>query len=140
VVFGSDDGFVYRLAGDGKMVWKFKTGGKVQAGIAVSKDEDFLYAASMDGNLYALYPELGEEKWRVQTAGPIRASPMLDSEARIYVGSRDHNLYAVDTAGGDLLWRLDLGCEIDSTAAVVADRGLVVGSDDGVVHVFKEMQ
>ncbi len=137
VVFGSDDGFIYRLAPLGGVRWKFRTFGPVRAGIAVSDDEMTIYSASMDGVVHALDSKTGKELWRLETAGAIQASPMLDSEGRLYVGSHDHHLYAVDASSGTILWRVDLESEIDSTATIAAGKKLVVGCDDGTVHVLE---
>lgn len=65
VVFvGSDDHHMYSLArSDGKVEWKFKTGGKVQSTAAVSHDGQTIYFGSNDGNLYALQANDGKLKW-----------------------------------------------------------------------------
>ena len=138
MVFGSDDGYVYRLAPKGGTRWKFKTGGPVRSGIAVAPGEKTLFVASMDGTLFGLDAATGKQNWRVDTAGPIRASPMLDSNGTIYIGSRDHHLYAIDSADGEIVWRIDLGSQIDSTAAIASGRKLIIGSDDGTVRILEE--
>lgn len=138
VVVGSDDGRIYRLAQRGGMRWKTETGGPVRAGFAVDVEQDRVYAASMDGHLYALDLEDGRVIWRVRTGGPLRASPLLDVAGRIYIGSRDHHLYAMDASSGEIVWRIDLGAEIDSSAALIEGGRLVVGCDDGGVRVVEE--
>ncbi len=138
VVVGSDDGHIYRLAPRGGMRWKTETKGPVRAGFAVDVEQKRVFAASMDGHLYALGLEDGRVIWKVQTGGPLRASPLLDVAGRIYIGSRDHHLYAMDASSGEIIWRLDLGADIDSSAALISDGKLVVGCDDGGVRVVEE--
>ncbi len=140
VVFGSDDSFVYKLTPLGGARWKFKTKGPVRSGVAVSEDLKTLYITSMDGSVYAIDSSTGKERWHVATGGPIRASPMLDSNGMLYVGSRDHHLYAINGLSGDIKWRIDLGAEIDSTAAIAVGRKLLIGADDGAIRVLEEVQ
>ncbi|MBN2342963.1 MAG: PQQ-like beta-propeller repeat protein [Deltaproteobacteria bacterium] len=139
VVFGVDDGNVIRLTPAGGIKWKTQTGGAVKGGVAVSAAQTTLYVGSEKGTVVALDAKTGKILWEVQTGGPVRATPMLDSAGRLYVGSQDHYLYAVDSEVGNVLWRMDLGAQIDSTVAVAYGEKLIVGADNGNV-VFLEAQ
>ena len=138
VVFGSDDGHIYRLAGTGGLRWKLKTAGPVRAGFAVTEDEKRLFAASMDGAVYALNAETGAVVWKTETGRGIKASPMLDSEGMLYVGSRDHHMYALNAADGEIVWRLDLGFEIDAPVAIPRPGRLITADDGGIVRLFED--
>ncbi len=138
VVFGSDDGYVYRISPVGVLRWKFRTGGPVRAGIAVAEGEKTLFAASMDGAVYALQADNGKQIWRAETGGGIVSSPMLDSDGVLYVGSRDRHLYALSADTGEILWRYDLQCEMDATVAVASGRRLIAAGDDGAIRLLEE--
>ncbi len=53
--FGAQDDNVYALTQEGALVWKFKTGGDVDAPLAITPG-GLLLVGSDDGKLYALGP------------------------------------------------------------------------------------
>ena len=53
IYVGSSDHFVYAISPNGKIKWKFKTGGKITAAPAVGPSGT-VYVASEDGKLYAI--------------------------------------------------------------------------------------
>jgi outer membrane protein assembly factor BamB len=53
--FGAQDDHAYALTADGSLVWKFKTGGDVDAPLAITP-RGLLLVGSDDGKLYALAP------------------------------------------------------------------------------------
>jgi outer membrane protein assembly factor BamB len=73
--------------------------------------------------------EFGGLKWRVQTGGPVRSSPVV-AAGLVYVGSSDGNLYAIDQRSGDIRWRADAGAAVTSSPAVVSGL-VIVGARDG---------
>jgi outer membrane protein assembly factor BamB len=92
----------------------------------------------MSGAVVAIDAKRGKQLWQAETGGPVRSTPVLDTEGRLYVGSRDHHLYAIRAADGEVVWRVDLGAEVDSTPALTSGRRVVVGTDDGSVVVLGE--
>ncbi len=62
----------------------------------------------------------GVIEWSFQTAGPVRASALVDS-ALIYVGSGGGDFYAVDRRTGAERWRYRAGSPIQSSAAAWGD-------------------
>ena len=62
-------------------------------------------------------PEFGGVRWRVQTEGPVRASPVVAGDL-VIVGSGDGRVYAVDRATGDVRWRVEAGGAVNGSAAV----------------------
>ncbi len=140
VVFGSEDGFIYRLAPKGAMRWKLNLKGAVKSGIAVNQAEDTLYATVMTGSVFAVDAKNGKVKWQTDLAGPIKAAPMLDSQGLLFVGSRDHSLYALNSDNGDIVWRISLESEIDVTPAIASGQRLVAAADDGVVRILEVLQ
>lgn len=112
VYVGSGDGHVYAIgAGDGKLRWKFATGGVVHASPAVANGT--VYVGSWDATFYALDAATGAVRWRVKTGeDPVRhnqtgfqaSAAVVDGV--VYVGCRDAHVYALDAATGRELWNL----------------------------------
>src|SRR5688500_9996938 len=71
-------------------------------------------------------------KWRVQTEGAVRSSPVL-AGGLLYFGSNDGRLYAVEAEAGEPRWSFATGGAIRSTPAI-AEGVVVFGSDDGYVY------
>jgi len=76
--------------------------------------------------------ELGGVRWRFQTDGPVRSSPVV-ADGTVYVGSTDGNLYAIEASTGQESWRVDAGSPVSSTPAVAGGLTIFV-SADGVCH------
>lgn len=60
-------------------------------------------------------------RWRFQTSGPVRSSPIIH-DGTVYVGSGDGHLYAIDLATGDERWRFDAGASVASAPLVTQTR------------------
>lgn len=73
----------------------------------------------------------GGLRWRVQTDGPVRSSPIA-AEGTVYVGSNDGSLYAIDLATGRVRWTFTAGAPINSTPAVAGSL-VIVQSRAGVI-------
>jgi outer membrane protein assembly factor BamB len=54
VYFGSVDGYMYAVDKNGKLVWKYQTGGKITESSPAIGADGTLYFTSMDGYLYAI--------------------------------------------------------------------------------------
>jgi outer membrane protein assembly factor BamB len=124
VVFASDDGYLYALHPDsGKEAWRFSLGSSGFERRLPALDPPYsydyrhssplnhggvIYVGSADGVLYALYNETGLERWKFETAGPIRSTPVTDGR-NVYFGSHDGHVYAIDAIDGRLAWRFDTG-------------------------------
>ncbi len=76
--------------------------------------------------------ELGGVRWRFQTDGPVRSSPVV-AEGTVYVGSTDGHLYAIEASTGQETWRVDVGSPVSSSPAVAGGLVLFV-SADGAFH------
>lgn len=76
-----------------------------------------------DARHAGLYPgpslgAYGGIAWRVQTGGPIRATPAV-ADGRLFVGSTDGRLYALDPRTGDELWRFHAATSVTGSPAVL---------------------
>jgi len=117
VYVGAGDGCLYRVAvSDGKVIWKFPTGGRIRSSPAVSGG--FVYVGSFDGVFYAVDARSGRLRWKYATEGAtldsekfgfdrrsINSSPAV-SAGIVTFGSRDAHQYALDAASGRFLWRI----------------------------------
>jgi len=128
---GSFDGKFYALdARTGAPKWKFSTAGERQfeakgihgwqpKGQTIPDPFDLylsspvvvngtVYFGSVDGNLYALDANSGEQRWKFATGDVVHASPAY-ADGVVYVGSWDSYFYAIDAASGKEKWRFHGG-------------------------------
>jgi outer membrane protein assembly factor BamB len=135
---------------DGTELWRFPTGGYVEA--APKAVDGTVYVGSKAGDLIAVTgppesektttsPESptraqrAEQEWRFETSGQIRGSPAVVG-GTAYFGSTDYTLYAVDAADGTEQWTFDIGGTVNASPAVV-DGVVYVGSGyDGPVYAL----
>ncbi|MFC7196446.1 PQQ-binding-like beta-propeller repeat protein [Halosimplex aquaticum] len=101
-------------------------------------DDDTIFTPCEDGALYALNVETGEERWRYQTGGRLRASPVVKRTptARddvVFFGGADERIYAVNARTGALLDWLDVTGEI--TGPLVLHDGSLLLSHDTVTTI-----
>jgi outer membrane protein assembly factor BamB len=136
VYVGSADGHIYAAeATTGKVLWKFKTEGRVRTSPALANG--VLYCGSMDGNLYAIDAKSGQLKWKFKTAGnsffprgDVQSSPAV-ADGMVFFGARDGFLYAVDAASGEKKWAYSHDGSWCISGPAVADGLVFVGSSDG---------
>lgn len=112
----------------GKEAWRFATGFGPEAAPAVY---GAVFVPDKDGNLYALDPVTGGQRWACEGYGAFTTQPVVTKKA-LYAGNGDGNLYAIDTFDGGLDWKVDLGAPVASAPVIVGD-GLVVGLANGRV-------
>jgi outer membrane protein assembly factor BamB/formylglycine-generating enzyme required for sulfatase activity len=80
-------------------------------------------------------PEFHSVKWKFQTGGPVRSSPVTVGGV-VYVGSHDGYFYALDAVTGALKWKCKTQGRIAGSAAVVADAVYFAG-EDGYVYALR---
>jgi outer membrane protein assembly factor BamB len=95
---------------------------------------DRIFAASADGEVYALEPEAGQTVWERDIDREIMAGVGGD-QALIYVVTRDARLLALSRDDGQEVWNATLPNEV--LAAPSSNNSMVVvQSIDGKVHAF----
>jgi eukaryotic-like serine/threonine-protein kinase len=107
--FGSGDGNFYALnAGNGNLIWKFKTGDVIH--MTPSITDGRVYFGSFDGYVYALNLTDGALIWKFKTIGhryfpkgEVQGSPAVYNNL-VFIGARDFNVYALDQNKGNCLW------------------------------------
>ena len=101
---------------------------RVQAIVAQGR----VFIPTLGGNLYALDAEDGRTLWKLQTDGPLGASPAY-ADGRVYQGSDDGGLYCIDAGSGDVLWRYQAEGGIFVSPLVAAEH-VYAGDRAGVFH------
>jgi len=104
----------------------------------IGKDNT-IYFGWLDGNLYAVNPETGEEKWRFnKNTGPILASPVISSNDVIYFGDLDGRFHAVVDLGDKAKrhGKIYEAGPVAARAAIDGNGNVYFGdlSQDGVLH------
>jgi outer membrane protein assembly factor BamB len=69
---------------------------------------DTVYAADVNGNIYAVDAESGAQTWHQPLDTEVRGGPALAEDgSRLFVGSQNGTLYALDTSDGFVVWSRD---------------------------------
>jgi outer membrane protein assembly factor BamB len=129
IYVGSGEGGIFCLGGDGRILWRFDTGGPVYASPAIDPAGS-LYAGSWDGYFYCLGPS-GRLKWKFLAGGEITSSAGLTPGGRVVFGCRDGNIYCLDRTSGQEIWRLNTGSPVESSPAIDREGNVFVGCDGG---------
>lgn len=128
VYFGSDDGHLYGLDKDGKVVLNKKLDGELKSSPIVV--DDSIYIGSTNGKLYSV----GTDKvtnWDFTTGDEVVSSPAYVNDTVIF-GSSDGNIYCLNESDGDLNWKVDLNNKVISSPTVDEhDSSVYIGSDEG---------
>ena len=127
VYVGDWSGRVYSfLAGTGKLVWRFRSGGKVKSAVAISGDR--LFFGSYDHHVYALRLATGKLVWKAaaqdrgfRSRGTFYAGPAV-AYGRVYIGSTDGKVYSFGAASGKTRWATGTGNWVYSSPAVWQKR------------------
>ncbi len=107
-----------------QLVWKFKTGGPIEASPIVVND--VVYIGSSDGKMYALDAKAWGIKWVYDAGSAIRFSAVA-SGGRVYFCTRDSKCYAVNANTGKKLWEYKTEGWVDGPP-VVYDGTVYIGS------------
>ncbi len=106
---GSYDGHLYSISLDGKLAWRFRTGGEIACGACA--DGGLVYFGSRDGFAYCLEAGSGKLVWKFKTGGEIDSTPSVEGK-KLFVASFDGYLYCLDKDTGNNIWRFRAGEEI----------------------------
>ncbi len=133
--FGSWDNRIHAIrARNGKEIWSYDTGERVNTSPAYSKG--LIFAANQAGNVYALRAKTGKLAWQAASEPSalggrefFYASPTV-AYGRVFIGNTDGTMFAFGAKTGKTLWARPLGTYIYSGAAVW-DQKVYVGTYDG---------
>jgi outer membrane protein assembly factor BamB len=130
---GSVQGWLFALAPDGKLRWKFKTGRQIKSSPAVAADGT-IYFGSRDRKFYALAPD-GKFKWQFMTGAWVDSSPAIAADGTICFGSWDKTFYALKP-DGNLKWKFVSGGIVDSSPGIAPDGTIYFGSHDKILYAL----
>ncbi len=88
--------------------WTFKTNGPVVSSPAIAGG--LVFIGSLDGSLYAIDQETGQQKWKTDPTDSIASSPAV-ADGIVYYLSYDRALYAVAADTGAAKWLFATGGE-----------------------------
>ena len=115
-----------------KLLWKYKTGGPIQASPVVANGT--VYVASTDHTLYALDAKQWGLKWSFKAGGVIRYAPAVWNN-RVYFSARNNHVYALNAETGDWLWEFRSDTWMDSPP-ILSKGKLYIGAYTQKIHVI----
>ena len=106
IYIGTWDNSLLSLKPDGNVKWTSAGMGNILSSPVIGPDGT-IYIADADspsgyGNLYAINPVDGQQKWFYQTANVYYQSPAVDSNGVVYIGSNDNFVHAINPAGSEI--------------------------------------
>jgi hypothetical protein len=149
IIFGTDTGNIYALNSMGKLLWTYKTKGKVRSNALVADinndNKSEIIFGSNDKNLYALNSK-GNLIWKFMAKSGIEAKPSFlkhKNKAQIIFGSNDGTIYSLDS-NGKLFWQFKAKGKITAAASIGKIYGdskdyIVVGSFDGYIYTLNSI-
>ena len=111
-------------------LWTRGLGGTLMHGPAAAHDT--VYAATVEGRVWALDAGSGEERWNAR-AGAGTSSGTTVAGDTLVLGTEDGSLLGLNAHTGERQWDFRLGGRI-SARPVVVEGKLYVASEDGKVY------
>jgi outer membrane protein assembly factor BamB len=138
IFIGSDDGFVYCLDIDGKLLWKTKLNGKIRSSSpCLSFDEDqrpSVFIGTYNGGMFCLNQSTGMIRWSKQITKPVMASPAILKDKAFFAAS-DKRIYCFQVKDGSSIWNFETGDKIWSSPSISEYDGVMFfGSLDS--HIY----
>lgn len=135
ILFGSNDGHLYCLTIEGKLVWKFKTQDRVNGSPAVIDGRTFV--AGCDGSVHVVDLAKGEEVVAIDLGGPAGASAALDGNL-LFVGTMNNQFLALDWKKAAVTWQFEAARRQQPfySSAALSNTLVVVGSQDKRVYAL----
>lgn len=114
-----------------KELWREMTGPRADIIVAGG----LVYLGTYAGTMHAWDAATGDERWKVETGGPIGHSAAY-ADGVLYFGSMDGKLRAVDATMSKARWEF-AASEGIWTAPLVADGKVCFGARDGVFYAVR---
>ncbi len=122
---GAQDGKLYAIDPQGRVLWSFTTRGRVYGPAAIASDGTIIFGGE-DEMLYAI-DRSGALKWSIVVDGAITRAPAIDGEGTVYLGTQKQTVYAVRADGTPLWMHRFAHARGDRCAAAIShDNKLVV--------------
>ena len=94
--------------------------------------EGVVYLGDLDGSLFALDLQTGQELWKYTTDSGFPASPAV-RDRKVYLGDYDGRLHCVEAQGGKQLWVFESNAEINSCPNFYREN-VLFGSQDATLY------
>lgn len=134
---GSDDGFLYCLDMDAKLLWKTKLNGKIRSSspcLSFGERNPLIFIGSHSGGMYCLSQTTGEIIWSKQINQPVMASPGILKD-KAFFASSNSKIYCFQKNNGSKIWDFETGDKIWSSPSISEyDNVLFFGSLDA--HIY----
>ena len=135
VLFGSDDGNVYKVTAAGTLSTSVSLGGKLTS---ASDDNGQFVIASDNGHIYALSDKTLKTTWSASASGPVHSAPAYDSAANTVVTGDDGGaVTAFNGATGSRIWTFSTGGAV-TASPLVSGKVVYVGSASGNFYALDE--
>lgn len=137
---GSGTAVVARALEDGAEAWRTFMDADVPGGLVAA--DGFVYAATAAGDVVALDPETGEERWRSEVEGRLEATPAVAEGLVLVAGEQRQTgvvtVFALDAAtGGRPRWRFSTpGPSLPASAPASVGRRAFVATSEGVLRAL----
>lgn len=102
------------------------------SGLRLNLESDALFAAEVDGTVYAWSPDKGKLLWKTDTKARVISGPSVSGD-QVLVGTLDAEVIALKRSDGTELWRSKTSSEVISSP-VGSGEIVVARSVDGRVY------
>ena len=137
IFIGSDDGFLYCLDQDGKLLWKTKLNGKIRSSspcLSFDEESPSVFIGTYSGGIFCLSQSTGKIRWSKQINQPVMASPGIIKDKAFFAAS-DNKIYCFQKNDGTKVWDFETGDKIWSSPSISEyDNVLFFGSLDA--HIY----
>ena len=132
-------------AESGKRIWSkeiLEDDDDIEAAIGggLAYKDGGLYIATGVADIVALNAETGDELWRQQVSGPVRAPPTVSGD-RLYVVTIDNELYAMDLKTGETAWKhtgiSEIAGILGGSAPAVQGNTIIVPYSSGELYALQ---
>lgn len=128
----ADDGEIVALTADsGSIAFRMTLDGPIASAVAV---DHLVFAADINGGIYAFDPTDGNPVWRAEAGGPVWCAPAI-AGGTVIIGQSAGRVLAFDAATGAERWRFDCHTVVRA-APIVVGRFVVVGTLAGSLFVL----
>ncbi|MDI6781084.1 MAG: PQQ-binding-like beta-propeller repeat protein [bacterium] len=129
IYFGANDGNLYAIDRDGKLIWKVLLGAAIQSTPAIDKSGT-IYISTTLGSLYAVFPD-GKMKWEKGIRISPFSSPCISpDDESIYVTTLDNTLAVIAQDGNINITKVN--SSIYSLPAFGHNQEIYLGTEDGL--------
>lgn len=112
--------------------WEKQDSSDIGAGIVA--DRRLAVYPNTHGQVVALDPETGRDRWRFQTGGKVYATPALTSKG-VVVASTDGTVYYLNRKNGNVIWKQATGRPLVASP-LVDGKTVYIGSSEGKFRAF----